>query len=558
MKSVEPFESIADIVAAESDRYERTVPAQSTYELIAKSCETHAQRTAFAWQPSGDPTEPAQHVSYEQLLTSINQAANQFRQMGVGADDAVAILAPNMPPTHYALWGAQVAGRACPINYLLRPELIAELLDEANVKLIVALGPSDTLEIWQTVNEVIELRPTPVLQILADAPPDANADCFDTQIKNQSATLDFDPELNKDRPASFFHTGGTTGAPKLAIHTHGNEVHTSFFAPRFYGFDSETRLINGFPLFHVAGTFVYGLAILGVGGMQLLPTLNGMRDKQFAQNYWQFCQRDQITGLACVPTILSMLSTVAVDADISSVKVAYTGGSPLANEQADQFESHTGIPVRNIMGMTESSGLISIEPFLANRTPGSAGLRLPYSTLRVVALENGEPNLNAEVPTNETGVVTVRGPHISPGYTNTDRNSGTFEDNWLITGDLGHMNEAQQLFITGRSKDIIIRGAHNLDPALIEDAFLAHPAVSMCAAVGMPDEYAGELPAVFVTLKPGHEISSDALLAAVAPNIYERPAIPKLVEIVDEIPITAVGKIFKPALRELLAKRYSR
>ncbi len=119
------------------------------------------------------------------------------------------------------------------------------------------------------------------------------------------------------------------------------------------------------------------------------------------------------------------------------------------------------------------------------------------------------------------------------------------------------MNENQQLFITGRSKDLIIRGAHNLDPALIEDAFLAHPAVAMCAAVGMPDEYAGELPAVFVTLKPGHNITAEALLEQVAPTIYERPAIPKLVEIIDEIPVTAVGKIFKPALRERLRQRTS-
>jgi|GEM_PF-5595765 len=189
-----------------------------------------------------------------------------------------------MPETHFALWGAQVAARACPINYLLRPELIAELLDEANAKLIVALGPSESLKVWETVQEVIKIRPTQVLQICADRPRDADHDDFVDSISAFPSALDFDPELHRDRPASYFHTGGTTGAPKLAVHTHGNEVHTSFFAPRFYGFDSNTRLINGFPLFHVAGTFVYGLAILSVGGMQLLPTLNGMRDKTFGRS----------------------------------------------------------------------------------------------------------------------------------------------------------------------------------------------------------------------------------------------------------------------------------
>jgi fatty-acyl-CoA synthase len=547
-----PFQSIGDIQRTESAPYGERVPASSTYELICQACETHAQRVAFAWQATGDLSRPTDEITYAQLVARINQAANLFRSEGATDQDAIAILAPNMPETHFALWGAQVAARACPINYLLRPELIAELLDEANVKLIVALGPSESLQVWETVQQVIKIRPTPVFQISADKSCDPGHKNFIDSISTFPETLDFDPKLHRDRTASYFHTGGTTGAPKLAVHTHGNEVHTSFFAPRFYNFDSNTRLINGFPLFHVAGTFVYGLAVLGVGGMQLLPTLNGMRDKAFGRNYWQFCERERITALACVPTVLSMLSGLGVNADISSVQVAYTGGSPLPNELADQFEQHSGIAVRNIMGMTESAGLISIEPFAAPRTPGSTGLRMPYSTIRVVALEDGQANLDSEVATNKTGVVTVRGPHISSGYTNTERNPGTFEDGWLVTGDLGHVNEDQQLFITGRSKDLIIRGAHNLDPALIEDAFLAHEAVAMCAAVGMPDEYAGELPAVFVTLKQGHSISADELLEQVAPTIYEPPAIPKLVEIVDDIPVTAVGKIFKPALRERL------
>ena len=124
-----------------------------------------------------------------------------------------------------------------------------------------------------------------------------------------------------------------------------------------------------------------------------------------------------------------------------------------------------------------------------------------------------------------------------------------FEQGWLVSGDLGHVDAAGCLYLTGRAKDVIIRGAHNIDPGLVEDAFLAHPAVAMCAVVGEPDPYAGEVPAAFVVLAPGATLSAEALLAEVAGQVHERPAVPKRVVLVDALPMTAIGKVFKPALR---------
>ena len=198
---------------------------------------------------------------------------------------------------------------------------------------------------------------------------------FEQALAQEADVLDFDPQLAPERIAALFHTGGTTGAPKLVQHTHGNEAHTGWFAHRFYGFDEHTVEVNGFPLFHVAGAFVYGLALLAIGGTQVLPTVSGMRNAGFLRNYWKFCEREQVTALACVPTILAGLCNLPVDADISRVRVAYTGGSPLPTELAARFENTLGIAVRNILGMTECAGLVSIEPFHAPRVPGSAGLR---------------------------------------------------------------------------------------------------------------------------------------------------------------------------------------
>ncbi|MCC2674775.1 MAG: hypothetical protein K0R58_1722 [Ramlibacter sp.] len=534
------FKGLADIGALERTPYEEAIPARTTYGLIARSAERYADRTAFTYLPDGELATVPLRTSYGELLANVHRAANLFRRLGVGPQDSVAILAPNIPSTHFALWGAQAAGRACPINFMLQPDHIAALLEASGAKVVVALGPNALLDVWSTLQKVPGLGSRKVLAIGGG---------FEEELAKESDVLGFDPQLTSDRVAALFHTGGTTGAPKLVQHTHGNEAHSSWFAHRFYGFDEHTVEINGFPLFHVAGAFVYGLALLAIGARQVLPTVTGMRNAAFLRNYWKFCEREHVTALACVPTILAGLCNQPVDADISRVKVAYTGGSPLPTELATRFEQVLGIAVRNILGMTECAGLVSIEPFHAPRVPGSAGLRLPYTEVRVVPWREGRVQLGETSPAGDTGVVVLRGPNVSPGYTDAARDAGMFEGGWLVSGDLGHLDAQGYLHVTGRAKDVIIRGSHNIDPGLVEDAFLAHPSVAMCAVVSEPDAHSGEVPAAFVMLKPGVHATGETLLAEVAPRVYERPAVPKRVVVLDALPLTAVGKIYKPALR---------
>jgi fatty-acyl-CoA synthase len=543
-----PLRNLADIEALEAQPYDSALPARSPYGLIASAAARLPQRDAFIFLPSGEPDAPVQRTTYAALLDQVHRAANLLRSLGVGPQDAVALLAPNIPLAHAALWGAQLAGRACPINYLLQPDHIAALLHASGAKVLVVLGPNPELDVWNTALQVVRQVPLPLLVIEAGGGVPEGMD-FAAALQGQSGTLQLEPVLHPDQVAACFHTGGTTGAPKLALHTQGNEAHTGWFAHAFYGFDEHTVEVNGFPLFHVAGAFVYGLALLAVGATQVLPTLSGLRNAAFMRHYWRHCERHGVTALACVPTVLATLANTPIDADVSRIRVAYTGGSPLPTELATQFEARTGIPVRNILGMTESAGLISIEPFAAPRVPGSTGLRLPYTEVQVVPWRDGRAQLAERCAPGETGVVVVRGPHVSPGYTDTARNAGMFEHGWLVSGDLGHVDAQGYLHLTGRAKDVIIRGSHNIDPGLVEEAFLAHPAVAMCAVVGEPDAYAGEVPAAFVTLRPGAQAEPSALLAEVAPRVYERPAVPKRVTVLPTLPLTAIGKVYKPALR---------
>ncbi|MRD49130.1 AMP-binding protein [Caenimonas koreensis] len=542
------FRGLADIEALEAGTpYEQAIPARTTYGLIERAAKLFGQRIAFTYLPDGEPGTAPHRITYGEVLAHVNRAANLFRSLGVGPGDSVAILAPNIPATHYALWGAQVAGRACPINFMLQPDHIAALLEASGAKVVVALGPHHELDVWHALQRVPGLQSRRVLHI--DAGGTASEDSFDALIAAQPSALTFDPQLTPDRIAALFHTGGTTGAPKLVQHTHGNEAHTSWFAHRFYGFDEHTVEVNGFPLFHVAGAFVYGLAMLAIGASQVLPTVTGMRNAVFMRHYWKFCEREKVTALACVPTILAGLCNVPIDADISTVRVAYTGGSPLPGELASRFETATGIAVRNILGMTECAGLVAIEPYASPRVPGSAGLRMPYSEVRVVRWRHDALDFDDMCAAGETGVIVLRGPHMSPGYTDARRNAGMFEQGWIVSGDLGHLDGSGGIHVTGRAKDVIIRGSHNIDPGLVEEAFLAHPAVAMCAVVAEPDAHAGEVPVAFVTLKPGAAVSAEAVLKSVGPHVYERPATPRRVVVLDALPLTAVGKIFKPALR---------
>ena len=539
---------LADIEALEAQAFESVYPPVSAYDLLRRSAERQGDRVALAFQPVGDPDVPAQETGYAGLFGQVTQAANLFRSLGVDRDSAVALLMPPVPDTHIALWGAETAGCACPINFMLNADHIVELLQAAQAKVLVAYGPDPALPVWEKAQAVAARLPG--VTVLQGGMGDGAGSLLAAIAGYRADGLDF-PAPGRDDIAACFHTGGTTGAPKLAQHRHGNQVHTAISAAMFYDAGPEDVIVNGFPLFHVAGAFVYGLSMFAVGAKVVLPTPLGFRDQAYMRNYWRFVARERVTLLAAVPTIMAtLLGTPVGDADISSARLLATGGSPLPTELAAAFEAKFGLPVRNILGMTECAGVVSIEPVHGPRVPGSAGLRLPFSEVAAVPLGADGPDLARRCAPGETGVVVLRGPNVSPGYTDAARNAGTFAgDGWLVSGDLGHVDGQGYIHVTGRSKDVIIRGGHNIDPAVIEEALAAHPAVETCAAVGRPDTYAGELLVAFVTLKGGHAATEAELLEFLAGRIAERPALPKQVTALEAMPLTPVGKIYKPALR---------
>jgi fatty-acyl-CoA synthase len=227
----------------------------------------------------------------------------------------------------------------------------------------------------------------------------------------------------------------------------------------------------------------------------------------------------------------------------------------LPPELATAFEKRFGVAVRGMFGMTEACGVVSVEPLNAPRVAHSCGFALPFSDVRVIPLGEAGSDPARALTAGQTGQLIVRGKQISPGYTDSARNTESFlTGGWLKTGDVGHIDEDGRIFITGRAKDVIIRSGHNIDPAVIEEALLRHPAVELCAAVGQPDPYAGELPVAFVLLRPGASCTMDELMQVANTYIPERPAFPKRIWLVERFAMTATGKILKPELRRLAAE----
>jgi fatty-acyl-CoA synthase/long-chain acyl-CoA synthetase len=272
-------------------------------------------------------------------------------------------------------------------------------------------------------------------------------------------------------------------------------------------------------------------------------------------NFWKLCERWKTTFIITVPTAVSALMQRKVDADISTVKTAFSGSAPMPMELFKRFESACGVTICEGYGLTEATCLVAVNPVDGEKKVGSVGIPFPYCDVRIIRKANGH---HEPCGTDEIGEICVSNPGVYAGktYTEAEKNADLFyEGRYLRTGDLGRIDADGYLWITGRAKDLIIRGGHNIDPAEIEEALLEHPAVAFAGAIGQPDAHSGELPCAYVELVSGAEVTEEELLDHARQRVHERAAHPKHMTILPELPKTAVGKIFKPDLRKLAITR---
>ena len=554
---------------------ERDLPP-STFELIRRTASAQPDAPALSFILQGNGEETPLRLSYAELLGKVTQTANAFHRLGLRPGKAVSFLLPNLPQTHYTIWGGEAAGIVNAINPLLDPEHIAELIHASDSELLVTLAPFPGTDLWDKVQalrgqlpelkailcvDMANLLPEPqrsALKAQRGAWPEGVLDFDETIAACPNDHLESGRIIAADDVASYFHTGGTTGTPKLAPHSHGNEVAMAYSMNLVTRFGPGDVTLCGLPLFHVNGVVVTGLAAFIGGAEVLLATPQGYRNTTLIGNFWKVIERHRVSFFSGVPTIYAGLLQVPSEGhDLSSLKYALCGAAPMPVELIRQFEAKTGLTLIEGYGLTEGTCGSCANPPAGERRPGSIGLRMPYCEVSIKVL-NDQGRYLRDAAQNEIGNLCIRGATVFKGYLQTSKNAGIWVDgDWFNTGDLGRVDADGYIWLTGRSKDLIIRGGHNIDPQMIEEALHKHPAVAMAAAVGKPDEKAGELPVVYVQLKPGNQASEAELLEHAAAHIPERAAIPKNAWIVDAIPLTAVGKTFKPALRfDAIARVY--
>ena len=536
---------------------------ESTYTLLFRAARLWPERLALSVLTDATRFEQPVQRTFAELLADVHRTANLFHALGVRRRDAVALLSPNCDELITATLAAQLAGIAAPINSGLSYDHITHLLRQSGARVLVAAGPDLDEDAWRTarrlarsgaVDAVVVLRPSGQAARTALEP-------------SGPVTMGYLSELTRGHPdaafvgtapaatdiASMFHTGGTTGAPKLAAHTHGNEVSDAWMIALVNSTDNGATVFAALPLFHVNALVVTVLAPLLRGQQVVWAGPLGYRDTALFGQFWKLVEHYRVVAMSAVPTVYAALAGRPVDADVSSLRMAIVGASPLPEAVRHRFESATGIHLLQGYGLTEATCASAVS-LPTERRPGSVGQRLPYQQVKAVHVASDRHW--EDLPTGEVGTLAISGPTVFPGYVvGRDASGplldglGTVRDGWLDTGDLGRVDVDGFVHLTGRAKDIIIRGGHNIDPALVEQALLSHPAVTAALAVGRPDAHAGEVPVGFVTLAPGARVSADELCAWAGEHVAERAAAPKDVTVLDALPVTAVGKPHKLPLR---------
>lgn len=545
--------TLADIEKIEKTAAEERMPALNTYQCIEQGTGMNPDAPAISFIPDGAAYDAPRQITHGQLMGKIRQTANMFHDLGIGPEDVVTFVLPNLPETHFVLWGAEAAGIANPINPMLEPDTLRDICIAAGTKVLVTMGPKSGPEIWKKVNQVREEIPGLKCLICVGGQSDSENAIFGYEEKVEQYPgdrLTFDRTIDKDDIASLYHTGGTTGRPKLARRTHLNEVVMAWDLQAATGLMPGETVMVGLPLFHCNGTIVTGLMPFTGGGHVVMLSAAGYRNPSIIENFYSIVAHYRPVFFSAVPTVLSMLLEAPMDgADISSLRYLICGAAPLSVELFNRFEARTGMKILEGYGLTETAVASALNPKDGERKVGSVGLRLPYHQLKTIILdEKGEYIRDAGA--EEIGAVAIKGPCVFKGYVEEIHNQGIWlPGNWFNTGDLGRIDADGYLWLTGRRKELIIRGGHNIDPAVIEEVLYQLPDVKAAAALGRPDAHAGEVPVAYVELKEDSDLDAARIMDYARDHIGERAAVPKAIEVIEQIPVTAVGKIFKPALR---------
>ncbi|MEK7944146.1 AMP-binding protein [Pigmentiphaga sp. YJ18] len=527
------FASAADAARFAAVPPSGRLPARDLPHLFALAARRRPRALAIRHLPRGLLGDAPEDWTFERLHEAVLRVAANLAAAGIGAGDTVAALLPNGPQTVAVVLGAQAVGVVAPINLYLEAGEIATLLDAMAARVLVADG--DVIEAKLEAILAACLSPPRLLR-RADllAPPPAPC-----PLRERGA-----------EQVALFHTGGTTGLPKLVPLTGDNFAVCALFSSYGYGYAESDRVYAAMPMFHVGGLLASALFPLVNGASIIIAGELGYRGPGTVADTWALAEREQATVLIAPPTVMGQLAqSMPSKARVPALRLLVNGAAALPVSIGNALVDRLRVPLTEPWGLTEACLAVTSMPLHGPRRAGSVGVALPYCRVKAVRVD-AQGRETGDCGVDEIGVLAIGGPSVFAGYRGVaPGRQPFFRDGWLDTGDLGRVDADGHVWITGRAKDLIKRGGHGIDPAVIETALYAHPAVALAAAVGRPDAYAGELPVAYVQLKPGHLALPTELLALATRSITERAAVPKDVIVLDALPLTGVGKVNKTLLR---------
>jgi len=497
---------------------------ETVVHMLAEAATEAGDRTALV---CGDTT-----LSYTEYLRCVGGFARALRAFGARAGERVALLLGNSAEMVIAMFGVHASGaQAVPLNPIYTERELRFILTDAAPIAIVHDAATEAL----VATLASELGVAHCLKV-----GEGGQDLTHWR-GDESAAL---PEPLPD-PKSFAtlqYTGGTTGRPKGVNNAHDQmAINLSQRDAIIPGRRDGERVLCVMPLFHVfAVSTCLHLAAFCRGALVILPRYK----PDFVLDA---LERERITVFAAGPTVFNGLLAHErfATTDFSHLRLSHSGSAPLPEATLKRWEEATGSPILEGYGQTEAGPVLTFNPEFGLRKPGSVGVVLPLTEVQIVDVETG-----AEVlPAGRQGEIRARGPQIMSGYRNLPKETAeTLRDGWLYTGDIGEFDEDGYLYIRDRKKDIAIVGGYNVYPREVDEVLYGHPAVLEAAAVGVPDDYRGEVIRAYVVFKPDAEPSVDALLDHCRKNLA-RYKVPTAIVPVEALPRTPVGKIDKKALR---------
>ncbi|GLY10165.1 long-chain-fatty-acid--CoA ligase [Pseudobacillus badius] len=541
--------------------YPEEIPASLTYEeqpvqsYLTKTAQQYPNKTAIHFM--------GKELTFQEVYESSLKVGNYLRKLGVKKGDRVAIMLPNGPQAVISYFGVLYAGAVVvQTNPLYTEREIEYQMKDSGSIVIITL---DVL--YPRVRQVI--KNTPLQHIIVTAVKDylpfpkniiypfiqTKQTGLKVHVEERGTNHEFkriietEPAKEIDLPFHFDedlallqYTGGTTGFPKGVMLTHKNLIaNTSMCAAWMYKCKKGEEVILGvLPFFHVYGmTAVMILSVMQAYKMVLLPKFD-------VKTTLKAIEKQRPTLFPGAPTIyIALLNDPDLRKyDLSSIRSCLSGSAPLPAEVQQKFEKVTGGKLVEGYGLSETSPVTHAN-FLwdSERVKGSVGVPWPDTEAAILSLDTGEV-----LPPGEVGEVVVKGPQVMKGYWNRpEETEMTFKDGWLLTGDVGYMDENGYFFVVDRKKDMILAGGYNIYPREVEEVLYEHPSIQEAVVVGVPDAYRGETVKAYIVLKEGHSVTEEEL------NLFARAQlaaykVPRIYEFRTELPKTAVGKILRRAL----------